>query len=166
MSVELTELIKTRRSVRKYKPDPVDEAIVRDVIDCGRLAASGNNIQPWEFVVVRDQATRDRLAEAAKWGKFIKDAPVCIVVFCKETEHDLEDGSAAIQNILVAAWAHGVGSCWVAGHKKPHSAAVAEICGAPKDLQLVALVAMGYASESPQLPKKRSLDEVLHLDQF
>ncbi len=166
MSAELIEVIKTRRSVRKYQADPINETIIREVIDCGRLAASGWNKQPWEFVIVRDQAKRQKLSELAEHGSFIKYSPVCIAVFCKETEHYLEDTSAAIQNILVAAWAYGIGTCWVAGHKKPNNPAIAELCGAPQDVQLVALVAMGYPLEPAKMPEKRSLDEVLHMEHY
>jgi nitroreductase len=166
MESEVIRVIKTRRSVRRFKSDPVDEAIIRDVVDCGRLAATARNLQPWEFVVVRDAAMRGRLAQICEFGKFISQSPVCIAVFCRDGKYYLEDGSAAIQNLLVAAWAHGIASCWVAGDKKPYAQQIGEILGAPAEFRLVGLVAMGHAEEMPPMPPKRSLDEVLHWEKF
>ncbi len=158
--------LKTRRSVRAYRPDPVLDAVIADIVDCGRLAATARNIQPWEFVVVTDPATRRKLAELIDTGRFIADAPVCIVVFCRDVKYYLEDGSAAIQNMLLAAHAHSLGSCWVAGDKKPYCAAVAQMLGAPADQKLVGLFALGYAVAATSMPSKRELKEVLHRERF
>ena len=93
--MDAIEALKTRRSVRAYTGEPVPKKIVEDIVDCGRLAATAINIQPWEFVVVMDSALRRRLAEISDHGKFIADAPVCVVVLCQDTKYYLEDGSAA-----------------------------------------------------------------------
>lgn len=158
--------LKTRRSVRNFRADPVPGGLIEDVLDCGRLAATARNIQPWEFVVVTEAATRRKLAEMIDTGRFIAEAPVCIVVFCRDVKYYLEDGSAAIQNMLVAAHAHGLGACWVAGDKKPYCKAVAELLGAPSDQKLVGLVAIGYPVAPPVPIPKRSLQEVLHRERF
>jgi nitroreductase len=162
MESEAIRVIKTRRSVRKFKTDPVDEAIILDVVDCGRLAATGRNEQPWEFVVVRDAAMREQIADLTEYGKFIRVAPVCIAVLCRDTKYYLEDGSAAIQSMLVAAWTHGVGTCWVAGDKKAYAPRIAELLGATEGIRLIGLIAMGHAAEPPRMPPKRSLEDVLH----
>ena len=163
--MDAIEALRTRRSVRKYKNDPVRKEVVEEIVDCGRLAATGLNVQPWEFVAVTDAGLRKRIAETADYGKFIADAPVCVVVLSKDEKYFLEDGSAATQNILVAARAHGLGSCWVAGDKKPYAGAILEIVGAPSGYRLVSLIAIGYGDETPN-PKKRPLPEVLHWETF
>ena len=119
--MEALEAIKTRRSVRSFSNKPVEREIIERILDCARLAPSANNTQPWEFVVVTDQAIRESIAGLTDYGKFIAEAPVCIAVFCKDTKYYLEDGCAASENILVAAWALGLSSCWVAGDKKQYS---------------------------------------------
>ncbi|MCL5270197.1 MAG: nitroreductase family protein [bacterium] len=163
--MDAIEAIKTRRSVRLFKAEPVATEMLEDIVDCGRLAATARNDQPWEFVVVTDAALRARLADVTEFGKFIARAPACVVVLCREAKYYLEDGAAAAQNILVAARAHGLGSCWVAGDKKPYADRIREMVGAPAGYRLICLIAIGHPAESPQ-PSKRSLDEVLHWNRF
>jgi nitroreductase len=164
--MDALKALKTRRSIRAYRPDPVPAAMLDDILDCGRLAATARNLQPWEFVVVTDPSLRYRLADLIETGRFIADAPVCIVVFCRETKYWLEDGCAAIQNMLVAARAHGLGSCWVAGEKKPYVGQVAELLGVPAGVKLVGLIALGYAAGSAESPPKRPLAEIVHREKW
>ncbi len=163
--MDAIEAIKTRRSIREYLPDPVDKSVIEDIVDCGRLAATGMNEQPWEFVVVTDLEMRRKLAELAEYGKFIDQAPVCIVVICQDAKYYIEDGSAATQNMMVAARAHGLGSCWVAGDKKPYADKIRELVGAPIGHRLLSLISIGNVKAEPS-PPKRSLDDVLHWEQF
>jgi len=158
--------LKTRRSVRSYKSDAVPAKIIEDIVDCGRLAATARNRQPWEFVAVTDGVIRRQLAELIDTGRFLVDAPVCIAVFCNDTKYFIEDGSAAIENILVAARAHGLGSYWIAGDKKPYAATVGQMLKVPVDFKLIGIVALGYATDSPTMPPKRPLAEVLHWEKF
>jgi nitroreductase len=157
--------LKTRRSVRAYTGEPVAREVLEDIVDCARLAASAINIQPWEFVVVTARETLARIAGATDFGKFIATAPACIAVFCRDTKYYLEDGSAATQNLLVAARAHGLGSCWVAGDKKPYCEAIRELIGAPAGMHLVSLVSLGRPAEEPA-KDKRPLADVLHWDRY
>jgi nitroreductase len=159
------ELLKTRRSIRAYTPQAVPREIIEDIIDCGRLAPTARNEQPWEFVVVTDKAVRSRIAQAADYGRFIAEAPVCVAVLSRQTKYYLEDGSAATLNILLAAHAHGLGACWVAGDKKPYAARVVQMVGAPEDYRLISLVSIGYPAEKPET-RKRPLREMLHWERF
>lgn len=154
-------VLKTRRAVRAYTGQPVTREVIQDIVDCGRLAATAVNVQPWEFVAVTNRSMLRRIAEATDHGRFIADAAACIVVLCRETKYYLEDGSAATQNLLLAARAHGLGACWVAGDKKFYADAVREMVGAGADLKLVSLVPIGYPAEQP-VKEKRPLAEVLH----
>ena len=163
--MDAMECLKTRRSVRAYTSQPVSSEIIEDIVDAGRLAATAINIQPWIFVVVTDEQTRKRLADITDHGKFIADAPVCIVVFCEDTKYYLEDGSAATQNILNAARAHGLGSCWIAGDKKPYSGEVREVLGVPEGYKIINLITIGYAAVLPN-PEKKPLMSVMHWERF
>ena len=163
--MDAIECLKTRRSIRAYEPTAVPRAIVEDIVDCGRLAASAINIQPWLFVAVDDEGLRRRIAEATDYGKFIEQSPVCIVVFCRNVKYFVEDGSAATQNILNAARAHGLGSCWVAGHQKAYGGTIRTLLGLPDDYALLSIVALGHAAEERN-PDKRPLSEVLRWNRY
>lgn len=157
--MDAIECLKTRRSIRSFLDKPVDKEIIEDIVDCGRLAATAINIQPWKFVVVQDPALKQRIADTTDHGKFIWQAAVCIAVFCEDSKYYLEDGSSATQNILNAARAHGLGSCWVAGDKKPYAQQIGEMLGMPGNYKLVSLIPIGYTDQQPTLSKK-SLAEV------
>jgi nitroreductase len=164
-AVDAIDVLKTRRSVRAYKREPVPRKIIEDIVDCGRLAATAINIQPWEFVVVTDPGMLRRIATTTDYGKFIADAPVCVLVLCRDTKYYLEDGSAATENILLAARAYGLGACWVAGDKKPYAAEICRVVGAPQGYKLVSLIPIGYPAESPG-KSKRPLSDVLHWEKY
>jgi nitroreductase len=163
--MDALECLKTRRSVRDYKPDPPPHEVIEDIVDAARLAATAINIQPWQFIVVTDGEMRRKLAGITDYGKFIADAPVCIVVFCEDGKYYLEDGCAATQNILNAAWAHGLGSCWVAGDKKPYTGRIRDLLGLPENYKLISLVAIGYAASVPN-PQKKPLSSVMHWETY
>ena len=163
--MDAIEVLKTRRSVRAYTRAPVPRKIIEDIVDCGRLAPTANNVQPWEFVVVTDPELLRRIAVITEYGKFIADAPVCVVVLSRDTKYYLEDGSAATENILLAARAHGLGSCWVAGDKKPYASEICRLVGAPRSHKLVSLIPIGYPAESPE-KSKRPLSDVLHWEKY
>ena len=160
------ELIKKRRSVRNYRPDPVAKDLLEKIVDAGRLAATAINIQPWEFIVIIDPGRRKELAGITDHGKFIKDAGACIAVVVKDTKYYLEDGSAATENILLSATELGLGSCWVAGDKKPYADKILSFLGVPDGYKLVSLIAVGYPEGDLPDPAKRPLSEVLHWERF
>jgi nitroreductase len=163
--LETLEALRTRRSIRAYTDQSVPRDLIEQVIDAGRLAATARNIQPWEFVVVTNAATRRAIADRTEFGKHIAQAPVCIAVFCEDGTYYLEDGSAATQNILVAAWGLGLGTCWVAGDKKPFADDIRRLLGVPEGIRLVSLISMGYPAERPTRDK-RPLDGVLHWERY
>jgi nitroreductase len=163
--VDAIACLKTRRSIRAYEHKPVPRDVIEDIVDCGRLAASAINIQPWLFVAVDDEDLRRRIAEITDYGKFIADAPVCLAVFCRNVKYFLEDGSAATQNVLNAARAHGLGSCWVAGHQKAYAPTIRALLNVPEDYRLISLVSIGYPAEERQ-PEKRSVADVLRWNRY
>jgi nitroreductase len=163
--MEALQAIATRRSVRSFKADPVPRDQLVKLIDAGRLAPTARNVQPWEFVVVTDPERRRQIAAISDHGKFIADAPVCIAVLCQDTKYYVEDGSAATTNILLAATALGLATCWVAGDKKAYAPQIVSLCGAPSEMKLVSLIAVGHPVDIPS-PPKRPLDDVVHWETF
>jgi nitroreductase len=164
--VDAIEALRKRRSVRIYEEKPVPRDLIETIIDAARLAPSANNIQPWEFIVVTEPGVRKKIADLTDYGKFIARSGACVAVFAKSVKHYLEDGSAATQNILVAAHALGLGTCWVAGYKKDYADPVRSLLGVPEGYGLVALISLGYPAEAPEPHDKRSLSEVLHWERY
>ena len=164
--VDTLESLKTRRSVRKFKDKKVEKEKIAEMIDSARLAPSGKNIQPVEYIVEKKKKKRKEITEIASGGDFIAEAPLCIAVISKKCEHDIEDGSAATENILISAKAQGLDSCWVAGYKKEYSSGIEEYFSLPEDYRLISLLAIGYSDKNPEPPAKKSIEEVIHYENF
>ncbi|HNS83593.1 MAG TPA: nitroreductase family protein [Methanolinea sp.] len=161
-----TTIIKSRHSVRKYKPDPVDETTIRDVLECARHAPTAMNLQPWLFGVVRDRDLLKKIADLTDHGKFIADAAICIAVFGeKKAKYYLEDCCAATETIILGLQSYGVGSCWVAGEKKEYAEAVRKLLDVPGNYTLVSLVPAGFPAEIA-IQKKKDLDDITFSDKY
>jgi nitroreductase len=165
--MDALDAIKKRCSIREFKEKPIPEEIIKEIVNAGRLAPTGRGEEPWEFIIIREKEIRQRIAQIAKTnGSFIAQVPVCIAVFCKPTKYYLEDGSVATENILISATSFGIGSCWVAGDKKPYCEEIRKILNVPEGYKLVSLIALGYPLKKPVPKQKRKLDDVLHWEKF
>lgn len=174
-NVDVSEAIKGRRSIRAYKKQDVSEEKVEKLLEAARWAPSAGNLQPWEFVVVRTQAVKARLAEAALNQKYVEEAPVVIVVCANEKRSSarygtrgkalycIQDTAAAVQDILLTAYSVGLGSCWVGAFDED---AVKGVLKAPEGVRPVAIVLVGYADEAPSAPRRRLLSQVVHREGF
>ncbi len=161
--METLEAIRKRRSIRKYKPDPIPRQDLETIVDAGRLAATGSNRQPWDFIVVQDRATIAQFKSAGAW---IESAPAVIaVVLDSSSRWWVEDGAAAIENMLLACTALGYGSCWVEGDALPREEEFKRLLGVPAGKRLMALVPVGIPDESPTREKK-SLEQVIHWERY
>ena len=162
----VTTVIKSRHSVRKFKPDPVGNLVIADVLECAARAPTAMNIQPWLFGVVTDKETRSKIAAMTEHGKFIATCPLCFAVFGeKKQEYYLEDCCAATENLILALQAHGVASCWVAGDKKPYAETVRNLLNVPDGYTLVSLVAAGSPSEI-SISQKKEMKHVTFFENF
>lgn len=160
------EAIKKRYSCREFLSKPIPKDIIEKLIDSGRLAPTARNVQPWEFVVITDKDKLKKIGALASNGPFVADCVYCIAVFCKDTKYYLEDGCAATENILLTATDLGLGSCWVAGDKKPYCDTVKEMLGVPEGFKLVSLIALGYSKAKPELHSKRPVKELVHWERY
>jgi len=159
------EAMRKRRSIRTYAPQPVDRAIIEEIVDCARLAPTAMNDQPWDFVVLTDKEDLRIIPPILGHAQFIASAAFAVLVLTRPTMCAVEDCCAATENLLIAAAAHGIGSCWVAGAPQAYAPSVARAFGAPDDRQLIAIVSFGYPAEEPVI-EKRPLADVLHWDRF
>ncbi|MEZ0535723.1 nitroreductase family protein [Caldicellulosiruptoraceae bacterium PP1] len=165
--MDTINILKQRKSIRKYKPNQkIDKKDLELIIDAARYAPTANNTQGWAFVVVTDENLRKQMAEYARWGRFIKDASACVaVLYKKDSQYIIEDGSAASAYICVAAKALNLGTCWVASYKKEHSEKVKDLLNVPDNYELFSLIAIGVPDEDPSREKK-PLNEILHWEKF
>ncbi|SIR17427.1 nitroreductase family protein [Halanaerobium kushneri] len=169
MSNETIKNIKERRSVRKYINKKIPEEILEEIIDCARLAPTGNNRQAWSFLVITDQKTKSKIASLARYGRFIEEAGACIAVFINQDKATtpLQDASAATENIMIAAKSHNLGTCWVNSYQKEHSKQMEEVVNCPQDMELMTLMSVGYYDEeSVNMPSKKALSDVLVWNKF
>lgn len=159
------EVLKSRRSIRTYTQQAVPQDIIEEIIDCARLAPTAMNDQPWDFIVVTRHELLAQIPPMLGHAKFIADAALAVLVLAREASYAVEDCCAATENLLIAAAAHGLGACWVAGTRQEYGPAVVKAFGAPADRQLVAIVSFGYPAEEPEV-EKRPLSEVIHWEKF
>jgi len=163
-----------RRSIRKFKPDPVKREDIMTILDAGRMAPSAGNLQPCHFVVIQDPAVKAKVQQAALEQELIGSAPVVIAV-CVEPERSshygdigrnylcLLDAANATENMLLAAHTLGYGTCWVGGFLQP---AIKEVLGLPEDVHVVSLIPLGIADEKPEVPPRRPLENMVRWEKW
>ena len=157
--MDAIEAIQKRRSIRKFTGDTIPIEDLKKIVDAGRLAASGHNRQPWDFILITDQTTINKLKVAAQWMD--KAAAIIAIVLDSSSIFWLEDGSAAVENILIASTAMGYGSCWLEGDTLPHEEEFKDLLSIPREKKLLTLVPIGVPAEWPEKDKK-ALKEVIH----
>jgi len=163
--MEAFEAVRTVLAVRSYQDKPVPDAVVRRIVEAGRLTGSGMNGQPWHFIVVRDGETLRRLGALASSGAYVAQAPLAIVVATEKTRFAVSDASRAIQSMLLTAWADGVGSNWVGFGGLDNARALLDI---PANLDVLAILPFGYPARAVGRGKKqrKPLREVAHLERY
>jgi nitroreductase len=162
--MEVFEAIRTLFAVRRYRDKPVPEDVLRRVLEAGRLSPSAMNKQPWHFVVVQDPNMLRQLGAAAQTGPYVSEAPLAIVVAIQPSRFAIADVGRAIQDMLLTAWDAGVGSNWV-GSGGP---AAKELLGIPEELDVVAIVPLGYPADAIAQGQKsrKPLSEIAHRERW
>jgi nitroreductase len=191
--MSLYDLIVTRRSIRQFESRPVSRDILSDIVNAGRLAPSAANRQPLEFIVVDEEGKKTQLFPCLKWAGYIApegnpkpgQEPQAYVVVLANTairEKGFEwDSGAAIENIILAAWEKGVGSCWIISMEKER---VKELLNVPDSHIVDSVIALGYPAETPVIEEmedsikywkdeqgclhvpKRRLEDVIRFNEF
>ena len=158
--MDVMEEIKKRCSVRNYQDRAVETEKLECIFEAARLAPSASNRQEWRFIVVRDKNVRQRLMQAAKDQAFVGQASVVIVACAKTDNHAMTCGqqcypidvAIAIEHMALKAIEEGLGTCWIGAFYEDK---VKEILGIPKDIRVVALLALGYPVKLRPKPKDR-----------
>lgn len=166
--------IENRRSVREFADESVGDAAIERILDAGQAAPSAGNRQARAFVVVRDETGRRDLATASS-QRFLAAAPVIIAV-CADRRRSgreygergrrlyaIQDATAAVQNMLLAIHATGMGGCWVGAFDEERVHAILDV---PAHVRVIALIPVGHPAEHPSSPGRRPLSEVVHEDRW
>ncbi len=146
--MDIFELIKTRRSIRRFTDEPVSDVIIDRIIEAGIWAPSGMNNQPWKFAVIKDPALKEKISTLTKHSKTILSANALIAVFLDHSSgydrtKDTQAIGACIQNMLLTVHSLGLGAVWL-GEILKSKDNVMELFGGPEEFELMAVIALGY----------------------
>lgn len=162
--MQIYDLISSRRSVRKYKKDAVDDGILQRIMEAARLAPSACNLQPWRFYVVRDSALRGAILDRQVWATA---APVMIIACAvpdeawvrkDEKNHADIDVTIAFEHIILAATAEGMGTCWICSFDVDKAAAALEL---PAGVVPIAITPLGYPDETPEERGRKDMKDIV-----
>lgn len=179
----MLDIIEQRRSIRKYKEAPVSDDTLLRILNCGRLAPSDTNTQPWHFIAVRSEEMRGRLARVSHDQEWMRAAPVFIVCVADQLRAESQDrperideqtpGIAAKQIILdtaiaaqtmvLAAESLGLGTCWVSWFVQDE---IRPVLGLPEDKYVVAILTLGYPDQQPKARPRRPLEDVVRYERW
>jgi len=171
--MEFFETIKTRHSCRSYKSAHVPDDLLAKVLEAARIAPSGSNKQPWKFVVVKNAKTRKALVSACKGQEFVGEAPVVIVACGEVFETNrgdwmgwhgmLLDIAIAMDHMQLAAHAVGLATCWIGAFNAEE---VHKLLDIPKELKIVGLLPVGYASDPLKTSPRKALNEIVCYERY
>jgi len=165
--MDVLDVIRTRRSIRRYTQDLIPEADISRILEAGRWAPSADNSQPWAFIVLRSQEMRRKLADTLPWGGFLSRAALGIAVVVDEmaSTHAVEDGAAATQNMLLEAHSLGLGACWIGTYGSAQEASAKKVLKVPEDKRLLSVIAIGCTGETAHSTRK-PLSELVFTDHY
>ena len=166
--MEVFQCIKTRRTVREYRPDPVPEDVVLRILQAGRWAPSSSNTQGWHFVVISDRDTLASLGNIATQGPFIGQAPMAIAIVMEDAPRPQLDAGRALQQMELVAWSEGLGTCFVGVRTAEQQHAVKELLGIPPELELITILPFGYRIEGqgPKGTPRKPMEDIAHRERF
>ncbi len=173
--MDALQAICERRSIRDFLPKTLERSTVEELVEAASFAPSAHNGQPWEFIFVEDREVLDALNEGRKYTRMLLHAPGAFIVCAKFPEKprqpkgdgveyfSIQDTAAAIQNLLLAAHAKGLGTCWIGDFDED---VLRELFKIPQGYAPVAVIAVGYPKYTPNARPRRPVKEILHWGTF
>jgi len=163
--IDVFDCIRSRPAVRKFRPEPIPNTVIRKILQAGQQAHSQRNRQPWRFVVIQDRAMLTQIGTLASTGPYIADAPMAIALAIEGAKNPYIDATRAAECLMLAAWGEGVGSCWVGGLDRPQ---IKELLGIPADSELVTVIPFGYPTDDEKNQKKvrKRLEKVAFRERY
>ncbi len=171
--MDFYDAIKKRKSVRKYKSDPIPEEVLDRILEAGRIAPSAKNIQPWRFIVIKDPEIKKKVAEASRGQLWMADADVILVGCILEKiawghmggymNSGPVDLAIALDHMILAAANEGLGTCWIGAFVEQD---VKNILQVPEDVRVMALTPIGYPAEEPKDRGRKAPKEIISYDKY
>jgi nitroreductase len=164
--MDVFEAIKTRRSIRKYKPESIPDEKLEIILEAARLAPSAGNRQPWRFIMVQDADRKNALAEAANKQAFLKDAAAIAVAVGDpdaSTRWHEKDPMTALEHMVLAATALGYGTCWIGAFDEDALKCLLRI---PAKMKVVALLSIGVPAEKPAAKPRKEISEIFFKEEW
>ena len=172
--MDVFDAIQKRKSVRSYEDKPVSKKTLVKILEAARVAPSAKNVQPWHFIVITDKRKREELSKGI-FAKWLHNAPA-VIAACGDTKASPKwyavDTALALENMILAATGEGLGTCCVGSFDEGD---VKKLLGIPESLRVVALLAVGYASEKKSVTsklfsfvkrKRKTLEEIVSLEAY
>ena len=169
--MEFMEVVRSRRSIRKYEPKEIPEEKLANILEAARLAPSGGNRQPWRFIVIREKDMKVKVAEACSKQLWMGEAAV-IIVGCWRSLPGVEDTSLirdvtiAMEHLVLAAVNEGLGACWIGASNIERVRALRPLLQVPPEVGINALVSIGYPAEPPRQRVFRTLEEIVCYESY
>jgi len=169
--MDLMEIIKNRRSIRKYRSDEISQQDLNEIFEAVQLAPSANNLQPWKFILIRNDKKKRLIAQACAGQEFIGEAPV-VVVACaigrggyigKYMESWPVDLAIAVTHLILSAWNKGLGTCWIGDFDEDK---IREICSIPHVVRVVAITPLGYPVKTVPPTSRRPVERIICQESF
>ncbi len=162
--MDVTTAIKGRRSIRKYKRKAIPDSVFEEVLEAARRAPSGGNRQPWELIVVRDEKRRTDLVPICKNQQFIADCSALLVALeDPEQKWSKMDIAIALDELSLAAFERGLGTCWIGAFDKEK---MADALGVPRNRAVAVCMTLGYPDESPDERSRKAYEELIHWEKY
>lgn len=163
--MDITDIIISRRSVRKFTPGPVADEIIEKILEAGRWAPSGLNNQPWRFGIVTDAGLKEEISKLTHYANIVLGAQVLIAVFLDtdksyHREKDIQGIGACLQNMLLETHSLGLGAVWL-GEIIKSNEEIKRLLGLGKELELMAVVALGHPGEKPKSVIRKPLKDLV-----
>ena len=166
--MEVYDCIRSRRTVRNFKPDPVPNRILNRILRAGRWAPSSSNVQPWHFIVIKEPATLKAMGGIATQGTFLEQAPLAIAIVMENAARPQLDAGRALQQMELVAWSEGLGTCFVGLRAEEQQVALKELLGIPSEMELITILPFGYREEGfpGRGVARKPMSEIAHCEKF
>ncbi len=179
----MIDSIKNRRSIRKFREQPVEDVKLNEILEAARLAPSGNNKQPWHFIVIKDEEMKRQVAEATNNQMWIATAPVVIVAVADmlarsedyaglhvdeetgnfDVKRIVRDTTIAVTHILLEVDNQGLGACWCGAFAQK---SIRPVLGIPVDKFVLAVIPIGYPASQPRARERKALEEIVRYERW